>query len=256
MKPLVHRGNVELVLVERLYSHYLLIYRSAFGQCCHTKLTTKDNATILTLEFTEYLPPKCSTLNLDDYIGNINGELIWGKKGFTKSSQKITLEGGYLKAECELEDKSKFVPARLYLGGFLMVINGKLEIREFTDISELLSEVPWMKFKIVAQPDISLFHGHQAVRETVSRAAELAVEQATEIVISKITQYIRQEMSSIIQETMLHVTESMTSTMSTHYSANVQTAMSPPGALQLAHKFEKLQQEVSQIATKVLHLPV
>ena len=42
-----------------------------------------------------------STLNLNDYIGNIEGTLTWGCDNFTASSSGISLNGTVLSATCQ-----------------------------------------------------------------------------------------------------------------------------------------------------------
>jgi hypothetical protein len=43
----------------------------------------------------------------------------------------------------------------------------------------MLSEVPWMKFKVIAEPDLSVFASHPVVKTTLSRIAESTVEHVT-----------------------------------------------------------------------------
>lgn len=44
-----------------------------------------------------------SEIVLDDYIGNIDGELKWGKNNFTKTSRNINVEYNILR--CESKDR-------------------------------------------------------------------------------------------------------------------------------------------------------
>ncbi|KAF8184852.1 hypothetical protein BJ912DRAFT_1115604 [Pholiota molesta] len=43
----------------------------------------------------------------------------------------------------------------------------------------LLSEVPWMKFKDIAEPDLSIFSKHPVIQQTMTRIAESTVEHVT-----------------------------------------------------------------------------
>lgn len=45
-----------------------------------------------------------SSIDLDNYIGNKNGELHWGGKNFSHSSQDITVEYNVLR--CQAKDKN------------------------------------------------------------------------------------------------------------------------------------------------------
>jgi hypothetical protein len=47
-----------------------------------------------------------SSINLNNYIGNIDGHLTWGESNFAQTSQNISVSGGTLYASCQRMDGS------------------------------------------------------------------------------------------------------------------------------------------------------
>ncbi|CAE6358175.1 unnamed protein product [Rhizoctonia solani] len=74
-----------------------------------------------------------STIDLDHFIGNIDGKLTWGKTEFSQSTQNIWLDTNYgpsliiLKGEGQKEDESFGEEDALNLNEFIQNIEGKLE---------------------------------------------------------------------------------------------------------------------------------
>jgi glycerol dehydrogenase-like iron-containing ADH family enzyme len=78
----------------------------------------------------------------------------------------------------------------------------------------MLSEVPWMKFKVIAEPDYSIFARDPVVKEMMARIArstvehvtaemnqhiKVAVESATEVVMASAMQHVAEQMQAIVQ---------------------------------------------------------
>ena len=58
--------------------------------------------------------------------------------------------------------------------------NGLLIIVELNKkLSVMLSEVPWMKFKVIAEPDLNIFARNTVMKETLAHIAETTVKHAT-----------------------------------------------------------------------------
>jgi len=80
----------------------------------------------------------------------------------------------------------------------------------------MLTEVPWMKFKVIAEPDLSIFAGHPVIKDTMVKIAQSTVQHVTaemslrlqaalQLAIAEVTisaiQYIHTEMDMVVQET-------------------------------------------------------
>jgi hypothetical protein len=149
---------------------------------------------------------KSSTLCLDEHIGIVNGVLTFGGKNFSGRCHKIHFDhenGHCLKVTCNRNDHGDDCDefeSQLCLDGHLQVINGELCFSKysFVDLSVMMSEVPWMKFKIVAEPDVSVFRTNPAVQQTIEHISSLAVEH--------VSHYMRTEINKRIEEVMAKVT--------------------------------------------------
>ncbi|KIJ40393.1 hypothetical protein M422DRAFT_68535 [Sphaerobolus stellatus SS14] len=157
---------------------------------------------------------------INEYLANINGVLVWdGKvKNFMASSRNISIKDGYwLVAECRLANSSEYVWAKFDLRTKLRNDHGRIiEIVFDGKLSKMLTEVPWMKFKVIAEPDLSVFAGHPIVKDTMVKIAQSTVQHVTaemslrlqaalELAITEVTvsamQYIHTEMEMVVRET-------------------------------------------------------
>ncbi|KIJ39147.1 hypothetical protein M422DRAFT_49707 [Sphaerobolus stellatus SS14] len=157
---------------------------------------------------------------INDFLGNINGVLVWDGKArnFMASSRNISIKDGYwLVAECRRANSSEYVWAKFDLRTKLRNDHGRIiEIVFDGKLSRMLTEVPWMKFKVIAEPDLSVFAGHAVVKDTMLKIATSTVQHVTaemslrlqaalELAIKEVTisamQYIHTEMEMVVRET-------------------------------------------------------
>lgn len=66
-----------------------------------------------------------TAINLDRFIGNIDGRLTWGERNFSHSSRDIYVDGNRLEAICRAMDGSER-QSSLNLDRAISNINGKL----------------------------------------------------------------------------------------------------------------------------------
>ena len=148
-----------------------------------------------------------SCLDLDQHIGNIDGVLTWGAKGFTQSCQNIFLDGWFLVAECLCADGETYKSCRIDLRHKLCNKNGCLAILIIEKkLSKILTEVPWMKFKVIAEPDLSIFAGHPVVKEAMVKIAESTVQHVTVEMSQKIMTAVQEAISIVTMSAMRHIT--------------------------------------------------
>ncbi|KAJ1300420.1 hypothetical protein OPQ81_005240 [Rhizoctonia solani] len=73
-----------------------------------------------------------SSIDLNDFIGNIDGEFQWGKTAFSESTKNIWLDTAYaptlvlLKGEARKEDES-YVESSINLNDFIQNIEGEFQ---------------------------------------------------------------------------------------------------------------------------------
>ncbi|KIJ40902.1 hypothetical protein M422DRAFT_68425 [Sphaerobolus stellatus SS14] len=158
---------------------------------------------------------------INEYIGNIDGQLVWdGKsKNFVASCKSIEIKDGYwLVAECKRAgNTNEYVWSKFDLRTKLRNDHGRIvEIVFDAKLSKMLTEVPWMKFKVIAEPDLSIFAGHPVIKDTMVKIAQSTVQHVTmqmslrlqaaiELAIKEVTisaiQYIHTEMDMVVRET-------------------------------------------------------
>ncbi|TFK35023.1 Cyanovirin-N [Crucibulum laeve] len=152
----------------------------------------------------------CS-IDLNLYIGNINGCLEWDGIDFTKTCRNTTLDGYILITECRHPGKEdRWSTCRFDLRTRFRNERGILIFVELNrKLSTMLSEVPWMKFKVIAEPDLSVFAHHPVIKETLVRIAETTVEHVTIEMSEKITRAITEAISVVTASAMRHVSAQM-----------------------------------------------
>lgn len=94
------------------------------------------------------------TLDLDTYVGVLDGRLVWGRKGFFSVSKNTRVEGFVLHADCEKLESETGVKtiehSTLDLSRYLQIYAGKLGVKVADtgeEMSDLFSEARWLKFK-------------------------------------------------------------------------------------------------------------
>ncbi|KAJ7441249.1 hypothetical protein FB451DRAFT_1441467, partial [Mycena latifolia] len=142
---------------------------------------------------------KVTTFNLDDLVGNINGALVWGAKGFSKSCTSVHLEGTVLVALCN-PVAGEPVQSKLDLNEHIIYVNSRRcweAIEADPDFIDLISSAGWMNVAVITQPDMRGFLTNPAFQSTIKAAAQRAVEE----VISE----MREEMSLAIEKAVTKV---------------------------------------------------
>ncbi|KAJ7204012.1 hypothetical protein C8J57DRAFT_1407631 [Mycena rebaudengoi] len=170
-----------------------------------TKLTLADcqldlKLSILTITTTE-VELSSNTLDLDDYVGNIGGELVWasGADKFTKSCESIQLQGTVLRASCS-RDRDEFVQSELDLNEHIVYNSIRrcfMAIVPDEAFTELMSSANWMNFTNVIRSV-----AQRAVDEVMAQMKTvmmLAVEEAVSIVSARSEEYVQDEMETLIK---------------------------------------------------------
>ena len=109
-----------------------------------------------------------TSIDLNLYIGNVNGRLQWDATGFSKTCKSIHLEEFFLVADCLVPtqhgQKEHYVTTHLDLRTHFRIAGEILiYIKTNKKLSMMLSEVPWMKSKVITEPDLSVFSSHLVV---------------------------------------------------------------------------------------------
>ena len=68
-----------------------------------------------------------SSIDLNNYIGNIEGTLTWGKCNFAASSSNINLSGSIICADCK-DSKGNSHHSAIYLDNYISNIEGTLKV--------------------------------------------------------------------------------------------------------------------------------
>ncbi|KAF9565337.1 hypothetical protein CPC08DRAFT_704612 [Agrocybe pediades] len=149
-----------------------------------------------------------SHINLDEIIGFVNGQLVWDQAGFSKHVYDVHLEGFFLVAKFKVNGTEHTV--RLDLRTRLRNKDGVIILMELNaKLSMMLSEVPWMKFKVVAEPDLSIFAKHPVMQETLVGIAETTVEHVTREMHQMLTVAMESAITAVTASAMKHVQSQM-----------------------------------------------
>jgi len=127
-----------------------------------------------------------SYIDLNECLGFIDGGLEWDLKGFKDHCFEYALDGCFLvckyyhpEGKYQHEGKHYHI-CRIDLRTRLCNSDGILIIIELNKkLSVLLSEVPWMKFKVIAEPDLNIFARHPVIKDILIDISETAVEHVT-----------------------------------------------------------------------------
>lgn len=156
-----------------------------------------------------------SKLDLNDYIGIVNGKLVWGRSGFYAICEKVRLEGYKLVVECR-DRKGDLVTSRLDLTRYLQTYDGGLGVNVAEsnhEISTLFSEAPWIKFKVVTEPDASVDIG-VPFKSAFQEIAHATSKHVTAIMTEEITESVTQEvMASMTDQAKASVTQQVADSM-------------------------------------------
>jgi hypothetical protein len=156
------------------------------------------------------------SIDLDLYIGVVNGQLTWDKKGFSKhvKSFRLSSEGYILIAEIEWTDSITGVRStrtiQLDLSVKIQNRNGVLVFVAFDEnLSTMLSEVPWMKFRVIAEPDFSILTTHPVMRSTMSSIAQSTVHHVMVEMSRKLSTAIEEAMTTVMTSAEQHIASAM-----------------------------------------------
>ncbi|KAJ7222606.1 hypothetical protein GGX14DRAFT_388386 [Mycena pura] len=157
-------------------------------------------------------PQKTFQVNLNNHIGNVGGQLVWGGTDFSESCDDIKLIDNttVLSAKCrhthftdsnrneirlrdsqdtaisvvrELDLKDHIIYDRALDGGSFNIVAGD------PDFSRVISSASWMKYAIITQPDMGSFLRQKPVQNAVGDVAERTVAQImhqTELVLAQV----------------------------------------------------------------------
>ena len=155
------------------------------------------------------------SFDLQICIGNVDGRLVWDSSAFHLSCKDIALDGFWLSAKCRHPvNHSEYILARLDLRTRLRVQGGVIIFVETNKkLSMMLSEVPWMKFKVIAEPDLSVFSTHPVVQQTMTRIAESTVEHVTMEMHKMLTIAMESAIVAVTASAMKHISTQMSHTV-------------------------------------------
>ncbi|KAJ7440194.1 hypothetical protein FB451DRAFT_141994 [Mycena latifolia] len=160
-------------------------------------------------------------LNLDEYVGNIGGELVWGGDAvdavkFSESCESIRLDGTLLLALCR-HGKDEPVQAELDLNDHIAYNSTRrcfVAVVPDAAFTELMSSANWMNLTVITRPDMRSFLKNPAFQNAISSVAQraidevmnqmkevmaLAVEEAVAMVSAKSEEYVQREMETLIK---------------------------------------------------------
>ncbi|KAJ7840128.1 hypothetical protein B0H13DRAFT_2366392 [Mycena leptocephala] len=142
-------------------------------------LVLRESTLIITPRSSESDIIAPTEVNLDAYVGNIEGKLVWGFSGFTETSENIRLEGTFLLASC------------LNLANHFVYMAGRRRFVAVNPDPDLMkASVDQMNFSVITRPDIAGFLNSPAFQNAVSGVARNA--------LGDVMTRIREEMMSVI----------------------------------------------------------
>ncbi|KIK55481.1 hypothetical protein GYMLUDRAFT_47683 [Collybiopsis luxurians FD-317 M1] len=131
-----------------------------------------------------------SQLDLDRFIGLIDGRLVWGHQGFYSLCRNVKLEGYSLYAESARDSKNR-VTSTLDLSRYLYVYNGALGIKVDAgkaNLSTFLTEAPWLKFKVVTESNSDAVLGTVGEQATFKTAFSSLAEATSKHIVAEMQQ--------------------------------------------------------------------
>ena len=95
-----------------------------------------------------------------------------------------------------------------YLGVNFVLITLHFRIIAYDEkLSVMLSEVPWMKFRVIAEPDFSVFTRHPVMQSTLTQIATTTVEHVTAKFEALMALALAETVQIVTQSAMDHVQE-------------------------------------------------
>ncbi|KAK7461348.1 hypothetical protein VKT23_008526 [Stygiomarasmius scandens] len=161
-----------------------------------------------------------SEIQLDDYIGIINGRLIWGSRGFYGvCGGRVSLNTYTLIVEFENQK------LELDLTRYLQFHGEKMTLKVTgpnPELSRLLSEARWLKFKLISEPDVS----EASIQSSAFQAAIQGLEETSREVVAEMTHELVEIGSKEILESVTdQVKTDMTRTVADKISEEVEKTL-------------------------------
>ncbi|KAJ6554637.1 hypothetical protein B0H19DRAFT_1235888 [Mycena capillaripes] len=137
-------------------------------------------------------------IDLDDYVGDIDGELVWGGDAlkFSDSCPSIRLEGTFLLATSLLDETER----KLNLEDHIAYMASRRCFEAVTpdlELAELMSSAKWMDLTVVARPDMRNFLRDPAFQKAVSRVVRRAVEEVMSEVKEEMIRAVEQAVTMV-----------------------------------------------------------
>ncbi|KAJ7088251.1 hypothetical protein C8R44DRAFT_751829 [Mycena epipterygia] len=160
-----------------------------------------------------------TTVNLDDYVGNIGGVLVWGGEvvEFSQSCSSIELQGTLLIAMCSLDERGSLndaVRSSLDLNDHIAYISSR-RCFEAVDpdpaLTELMSSANWMNFALITHPDLRGFLNSPAFQIAVKGVAQRAVDE----VMSQMKKEMQEAVEKAVAKVSTEAAEFIESEMDT-----------------------------------------
>jgi hypothetical protein len=175
---------------------------------------SKETGTLIVEDVLVRGAPTVLRFELGDHLGIVDGHLAWGYKGFHKLCDDISViaedDGIILEVSYAYKAGSTPTILRFNLSDVLCVFHGQIQLRyTAAGMSVMLSEVPWMKFKVIAEPDYSIFAQDPVVKMMMSRIAQSTVEHVTVEMSAHITAAMESAVSVVMASAMQHVSEQL-----------------------------------------------
>ncbi|KAF9058608.1 hypothetical protein BDP27DRAFT_1432480 [Rhodocollybia butyracea] len=180
---------------------------------------------------------RVSTFDLYKYLGIIHGELKWGYKDFHHASESFRIEGTKLVVKCKLNG-GQTKECWFDLAIKLRVDNGVIIVIEYhKGLSTMFSEVPWMKFKVVAEPDFSVFATHSVMQATMQKIAQSTVEHVSAQMTSVMSQAIAQAIEVVAKSAFEHISQIMeVMVQDLSIDAQAHASVNTASKLQISHQ--------------------
>jgi len=162
-------------------------------------LVLRQSTLIITLRSSDTEPTE---IDLDEHVGNLEGELVWGSGGFSETSDRLRLDGTFLLASCAVSGSAKVVAARLNLDDHIVYMAARRRFEPVPadpELVQLMASPDWMNFTVITRPDMAAFLRNPAFQNAISGVARRAVDE--------VMAQIREEMMRAVEEAVKKVSQ-------------------------------------------------
>ncbi|KAK7461349.1 hypothetical protein VKT23_008527 [Stygiomarasmius scandens] len=192
-----------------------------------------------------------SEIQLDNYIGIVSGRLIWGSKGFFKAcGGRVSLNSYTLVVEFE---KQKL---ELDLTRYLQFHCDKISLKvtgPSPELSRLLTEARWMKFKVITEPDVAeAAQGGKVIETTVQSLGE-----TSKIVVAEMTKELveigsKEIMASVTEKVKTETTRSIAAMITVEIEKTLEKQIEAAFAVAKSTVMQTCKLMVKQAAEQVI----